>query len=108
MHGFNKISLHHIFMHLNAPQILRLISCLGSLARYVQRTLSSLDIWRGPFVATRDELRKGISLCEHWVTVCETLTSHFWKRFPLHPWEGDSLTPTVTVQLAARLEEVHV
>jgi dynein heavy chain 2 len=95
-------------MHLNAPQILRLISCLGSLARYVQRTLSSLDIWRGPFVATRDELRKGISLCEHWVTVCETLTSHFWKRFPLHPWEGDSLTPTVTVQLAARLEEVHV
>lgn len=85
-----------------------LVSCAGSLARYVQRKLSVLDIWCGSFVSTRDELRKGVSLCEHWVTVCETLTSHFWKRFPLHPWESDTFTPTVTVQLAARLEEVRL
>ena len=78
------------------------------MARYVQRKLSLLDIWHGPFVSTRDEIRKGISLCEHWVTVCETLTSHFWKRFPLHPWEGDKFTPAMTVQLAARLEEVRL
>ena len=76
------------------------------MARYVQRKLSSFNFLSGPFAQTRDEIRKGISLCEHWVTVCETLTSHYWKRFPLHPWEGEKFTPVVIAQLAARLEEV--
>lgn len=78
----------------------------GSLARYVQRKLSLLNIWSGPFVHTRDNIKKGMYLCEHWVTVCETLTSHYWKRFPLHPWQGEKFTPVVIAQLAARLEEV--
>ena len=82
------------------------IPILGSLARYVQRKLSTLDIWHGAFVVTRDQLRKGIALCEQWVNVCETLTSQFWKRFPLHPWEGQMYTPPLTAQLAARLDEV--
>ena len=51
-------------------------------------------------------MRKGITVCERWVSTCETLTSQYWKRFPSHPWRGEKFTPENLSQLAARLEEV--
>lgn len=79
----------------------------GALGRYAQRKLSSLDIWRDPFQQVKDAMRKGITVCERWVSVCETLTSQYWKRFPSHPWKGEKFIPESLSQLAARLEEVR-
>lgn len=78
----------------------------GALARYVQRKLGMLDIWRDSFQQVKDAMRKGITVCERWVSTCETLTSQYWKRFPSHPWRGEKFTPENLSQLAARLEEV--
>ena len=65
-----------------------------------------LDIWHDSFQQVKDAMRKGISVCERWVSSCETLTSQFWKRFPSHPWRGEKFTPENLSNLAARLEEV--
>ncbi|EDO38992.1 predicted protein [Nematostella vectensis] len=78
----------------------------GALARYVQRKLSALDIWQGPFQNVKEAMRKGVSVCERWVSTCETLTAQYWKRFPAHPWKGEKFVPENLSQLAARLEEV--
>ena len=78
----------------------------GALGRYVQRKLGMLDIWHDSFQQVKDAMRKGISVCERWVSSCETLTSQFWKRFPSHPWRGEKFTPENLSNLAARLEEV--
>ena len=78
----------------------------GALGRYVQRKLGALDIWRDPFQQVKDAMRKGISVCERTVAVCETLTAQFWKQSPFHPWKGEKFTPESLQQLAARLEEV--
>lgn len=52
-------------------------------------------------------MRKGITVCERWVSTCsETLTSQYWKRFLPHPWRGEKFVPENLSQLAARLEEV--
>lgn len=79
----------------------------GALARYVQRKLGMLDIWHDSFQQVKDSMRKGITVCERWVSTCsETLTSQYWKRFPPHPWRGEKFVPENLLQLAARLEEV--
>ncbi|XP_074620352.1 cytoplasmic dynein 2 heavy chain 1-like [Acropora palmata] len=78
----------------------------GALGRYVQRKLGMLDIWHDSFQQVKDAMHKGISVCERWVSSCETLTSQFWKRFPSHPWRGEKFTPENLSNLAARLEEV--
>ena len=78
----------------------------GALGRYVQRKLGMLDIWHDSFQQVKDAMRKGISVCERWVSSYETLTSQFWKRFPSHPWRGEKFTPENLSNLAARLEEV--
>ena len=54
----------------------------------------------------KDAMRKGITVCERWVSTCETLTSQYWKRFPSHPWRGEKFIPENLSQLATRLEEV--
>ena len=54
----------------------------------------------------KDAMHKGITVCERWVSTCETLTSQYWKRFPSHPWRGEKFTPENLSQLATRLEEV--
>ncbi|KAM7436007.1 Cytoplasmic dynein 2 heavy chain 1 [Porites harrisoni] len=78
----------------------------GALGRYVQRRLAALDIWHDSFQQVKDAMRKGITVCERWVSTCETLTSQYWKRFPSHPWRGEKFTPENLSQLATRLEEV--
>lgn len=80
----------------------------GALSRYVQRKLGSLDIWHDSFQQVKDSMRKGITVCERWVSTCsETLTSQYWKRFLFHPWKGEKFVPENLSQLASRLEEVN-
>ena len=78
----------------------------GAFGRYTQKKLGALDIWEGPFQQVQENMKKGMSVCEHWVTACETLTAQFWKRFSMHPWRGDKFVPESLSQLAARLDEV--
>lgn len=78
----------------------------GSLGRYVQRKLSEVDLWTGNFGMVKEDLRSGVTICERWVGVCETLTTQFWKSFRLHPWKGEKYVPENLKQLANRLEEV--
>lgn len=77
----------------------------GALGRYVQRKLGNIDIWQGPFSLMRDGIKKAVNVCERWVSICEMLTSQYWKRFPAHPWLADKFTPESLSQLAVRLEE---
>ncbi|XP_055895255.1 cytoplasmic dynein 2 heavy chain 1-like isoform X1 [Biomphalaria glabrata] len=78
----------------------------GSLGRYVQQKLASVNMWTGQFSSVRESLRMGVSLCERWTTACETLTSQFWKRYGPHPWKGETCKPKTLVKLGARLEEI--
>jgi dynein heavy chain 2 len=77
------------------------------LGRYVQRKLAQEDLWKGGFSKVKEALKSGHSICERWVSVCETLTSQFWKRYGPHPWRGDKFAPDSLIQLAGRLVEVN-
>ncbi|XP_076467409.1 LOW QUALITY PROTEIN: cytoplasmic dynein 2 heavy chain 1-like [Babylonia areolata] len=78
----------------------------GSFGRYVQRKLANEDLWHGSFSSVREALRMGVTICERWSTVCETLTLQFWKRFAPHPWKGDKFFPETLKKLSERLEEI--
>lgn len=78
----------------------------GALGRYVQHKLGALDIWQGPFQHVKEDMKKGVSVCERWVTTCEILTAQYWRRFPSHPWKEEKFVPERLSLLAARLEEV--
>lgn len=53
----------------------------GALGRYVQRKLSSQNIFEQPFVSVRENLRTGITICEQWVVDCEHLTGQVCQSF---------------------------
>ncbi|KAK6172722.1 hypothetical protein SNE40_016326 [Patella caerulea] len=78
----------------------------GSLARYVQKKLSDEDLWFGPFTPVRESLRSGLTICERWVAVCQTLTMQFWRRYAAHSWKGEKAVPESIKQLGDRLEEI--
>ncbi|XP_012944204.1 cytoplasmic dynein 2 heavy chain 1 [Aplysia californica] len=78
----------------------------GSLGRYVQQKLATVNMWTGQFSSVRESLRTGIGLCERWVSSCETLTSQFWKRYAPHPWKGETCKCRNLKKLADRLEEI--
>lgn len=40
----------------------------------MQRKLSSLKIFAEPFASVKENLKTGVSICEHWVAACEHLT----------------------------------
>ncbi|XP_022324921.2 cytoplasmic dynein 2 heavy chain 1-like isoform X2 [Crassostrea virginica] len=89
------------------PRMKHLMDIIGgSLGRYVQRKLSEIDLWTGNFGKVKEDLRSGVSICERWVGVCETLTTQFWKSYRLHPWKGEKYIPEHLKQLANRLEEI--
>ncbi|XP_052794024.1 cytoplasmic dynein 2 heavy chain 1-like isoform X3 [Mya arenaria] len=78
----------------------------GSLGRFVQRKLAEENLWTGQFGQIKEALRAGISICERWISSCEALTTQFWKRYTIHPWKGDKVSPEGLKKLAARLEEI--
>ncbi|KAH3831149.1 hypothetical protein DPMN_104411, partial [Dreissena polymorpha] len=84
-----------------------LLDCIaGSLGRFVQRKLAEENLWTGQLGPIKDALRAGVSICERWITACESLTGQFWKRDTLHPWKGDKVSPEGLKKLAVRLEEI--
>ncbi|XP_067663541.1 cytoplasmic dynein 2 heavy chain 1-like isoform X1 [Haliotis asinina] len=78
----------------------------GSLGRYVQRKLSEEDLWTGHFSSIREDMRSGITVCERWLSVCETLTVQFWRRYGPNPWKGERFIPENMKKLVTRLEEI--
>lgn len=64
-------------------------------------------MWTGQFSSVRESLRMGMAICERWVSVCETLSSQFWRRYAPHPWKGDTCSPKTLKKLFERLEEVR-
>ncbi|XP_074649972.1 cytoplasmic dynein 2 heavy chain 1-like [Tubulanus polymorphus] len=78
----------------------------GSFCRYIQRKLSAEDLWKGQFSKVRDALRASHTICDRWMTSCETLTTQFWKRYGPHAWKGDKFVPETVIQLGTRLEEI--
>ena len=78
----------------------------GAFGRFIQRKLGAFDIWLDPFHKVKQALLSGIAICDKWVTSCEKLTEQFWKRDPMHPWNGAKFTPEGVSQLSKRLQEV--
>lgn len=79
----------------------------SSIGRYVKKKLSEVDIWFGPYIKIHEALRSAITVCETWISACESLTLHLWKRYSPHPWKGNKFVPKHLQQLAQRIEEVN-
>ena len=100
-----KQEVHKPYLETRMRHLLDVMA--GALGRYVQRKLEMQNIWHDSFQQVKDAMRKGISICERWVSTCETLTAQYWKSFPPHPWRGEKFAPENLSQLASRLEEVN-
>jgi dynein heavy chain 2 len=50
----------------------------GTLIRYIQKQLSSVDIWRSTSNDVKQKLIISIDICDHWSNLTSTLTSNFW------------------------------
>ena len=77
-----------------------------TLARCIQRRLSSLDLWHGPFTLVHRGLHEGLLVCEKCAQVGEVLSGQLWKQFTPHPWKGDKFVSKSLTQFAARLDQV--
>ena len=78
----------------------------GSIGRYIQKKISSIELWKEKFTVVKENLQYGIQICEKWASVCETLTDRFWKTYHSHPWKGDKYGPFNLMKLCDRLQEV--
>ena len=78
-----------------------------TLAHCVQRRLSSLDLWHGPFTLVHRGLHEGLLVCEKCAQVGEVLSGQFWKQFAPHPWKGDRFVSKSLTQFTARLDQVR-
>ena len=78
----------------------------GTLARYVQRHLSSLDLWHGPFNLVHQGLNEGLLVCEKCTQVVEMLSGQLWKQFAPHSWKGDRFVSKSLTHFTARLDQV--
>ncbi|XP_029374274.1 cytoplasmic dynein 2 heavy chain 1 isoform X3 [Echeneis naucrates] len=88
-------------------RMVRLMDIIGgALGRYVQKKLSDVKIFEGPFVPVRESLRMGAAICEQWVEACNHLTGQVWKRYETHVWKGNKHSPQTLHCLAKRLDEV--
>ncbi|KAM9801492.1 cytoplasmic dynein 2 heavy chain 1 [Neosynchiropus ocellatus] len=88
-------------------RMVRLMDIIGgALGRYVQKKLSDVKLFEGPFVSVRENLKRGFAICEQWVANCEHLTGQVWKRYAPHPWEGSKHCPPTLHCLTKRLDEV--
>lgn len=64
-----------------------LLNVIGdTLARAVQKQLSTVDIWHAAFSDVRDALRNGLTVCHKWLQLTEELTDQFWSADRHHPW----------------------
>ncbi|XP_066286377.1 cytoplasmic dynein 2 heavy chain 1-like isoform X1 [Branchiostoma lanceolatum] len=90
------------------PRMAHLMGIIGgALARHIQLKLSGVDLWHGPYASVRESLRLSLSICERWISACDSLTSTWKQHSPLHPWQGDKFVPEALEQFKARLEEIQ-
>ncbi len=93
--GYPEVRMRHLLEVLS-----------GAFGRFVQRKLSDLDIWSGQFSYVRGSLHDGLMVCERWGTAAEVLTTHYWKQYTPHRWEGVAFSSPGLSQLVQRVEEV--
>lgn len=80
----------------------------GSLGRFVQKKLGTLNLWEDSFHTVKENLKAGIIICEQWVAACDHLTGQLWQRYTPHIWRGEKYIPETLGKLGKRLEEVSV
>jgi len=81
-------------------------NCIGSdLCRYVQKQLSSLDVWHGAPGEVAMKLKAAVRVCDQWCDVPRKLTTTFWPGSE-HPWNGDAHEDTFMRAFKGRLEHV--
>lgn len=80
----------------------------GSLGRFVQKKLGTLNLWEDSFHTVKENLKAGIIICEQWVAACDHLTGQLWQRYTPHLWRGEKYIPETLGKLGKRLEEVSV
>ena len=81
-------------------------NCIGSdLCRYVQKQMSSLDVWHGAPGEVVMKLKAAVRVCDQWCDVPQKLTSTFWPGSE-HRWEGAAHEDTFMKAFKGRLEHV--
>ncbi|XP_015268586.1 PREDICTED: cytoplasmic dynein 2 heavy chain 1 [Gekko japonicus] len=95
---------HEPFPQLRMQNLLDVIA--GSLGRFVQKKLGTLNLWEDAFHIVKENLKAGIMICEQWVAACDHLTGQLWQRYTPHLWQGEKYIPETLGKLGKRLEEV--
>ncbi|XP_053164065.1 cytoplasmic dynein 2 heavy chain 1 isoform X1 [Hemicordylus capensis] len=89
------------------PRMQNLLEIIaGSLGRFVQKKLGTLNLWEDSFHIVKENLKAGISICEQWVAACDHLTGQLWQRYTPHLWQDEKYVPETLGKLGRRLEEV--
>ncbi len=87
-------------------RMVHLFDIIGkSLCRYIQKTLSNLDLWRLKTGDVRIKLQSAVRICEQWCDVPKKLTSTFWPGND-HQWKGDVHEDTFMEAFKGRLQHV--
>eukprot|EP00605_Chrysophyceae_sp_TOSAG23-4_P002934 GSChrysophyteH1.ASY1.ANO1.3229.1 assembled CDS len=83
-----------------------LFDCIGkALCRYIQKQLSSLDLWSSKTGDVRIQLQSAVRICEQWSEVPKKLTSTFWPGND-HQWKGAVHEDTFMESFKNRLQHV--
>uniref|UniRef100_A0A670IVV3 Dynein cytoplasmic 2 heavy chain 1 n=1 Tax=Podarcis muralis TaxID=64176 RepID=A0A670IVV3_PODMU len=89
------------------PRMQNLLDVIaGSLGRFVQKKLGTLNLWEDSFHIVKENLKAGIMICEQWVAACDHLTGQLWQRYTPHVWQDEKYVPEMLGKLGKRLEEV--
>jgi hypothetical protein len=58
----------------------------------IQQKLQALDLWYGPFVMVRDQLRVAVNVTQRWSSMVADLTGRFWPSHARRPWTLGKMT----------------
>ncbi|XP_038236236.1 cytoplasmic dynein 2 heavy chain 1 isoform X1 [Dermochelys coriacea] len=89
------------------PRMQNLLDIIGgSLGRFVQKKMETLNLWEDAFHIVKENLKAGIMICEQWVAACDHLTGQLWQRYTPYPWKIEKYVPESLDKLGKRLDEV--
>ncbi|EMP37963.1 Cytoplasmic dynein 2 heavy chain 1 [Chelonia mydas] len=89
------------------PRMQNLLDVIGgSLGRFVQKKMETLNLWEDAFHIVKENLKAGIMICEQWVAACDHLTGQLWQRYTPYPWKSEKYVPETLDKLGKRLDEV--
>ncbi|GBP43431.1 Cytoplasmic dynein 2 heavy chain 1 [Eumeta japonica] len=82
-----------------------------ALVTYLQKTLSSLEIWNINNDARDNHILMILSDClgvmHMWTNACKSLTTTYWPNLALHSWNGEPYISNACLQFQDRLNEVY-